>query len=141
MRVRNESQAVIVRKKGDAMEFLLLKRRYPAEAGKIQTRLVKGGIEPGETPEEAVKREIKEEVGLAGVKIIRKLGGYEYEVGNIHHKVNSFLVEADKNEVASAVSLDEGEAVIDEVFWVSGEQAIEFLTFPEEQNLIRLAIS
>jgi 8-oxo-dGTP pyrophosphatase MutT (NUDIX family) len=141
MRIRNESQAVIVRKKDDAMEFLLLKRRYPAEAGKIQTRLVKGGIEPGETPEETVKREIKEEVGLAGVKIIRKLGGYEYEVGNIHHKVNSFLVEADKNEVASAVSLDEGEAVIDEVFWVSGEQAIELLAFPEEQNLIRLAIS
>ncbi len=141
MRVRNESQAVIFRKKGDAMEFLLLKRRYPAEGGKMQIRLVKGGIEPGETPEETVKREIKEEVGLAGVKIIRQLGGYEYEVGNIHHKVNSFLIEVDKNAVASAVSLDEGEAVIEEVIWVSGEQAIKLLTFPEETNLIRLAIS
>ncbi len=140
MRIRNESQAAIIRKNGDAIEFLLLRRRYPADVGKVQMRLVKGGIETGETPEETIKREINEEVGLVNVKIVRKLGGYEYEVDDIHHNVSSFLVEAPKDEVARAVSLDEGEAVIDEVVWVSGERAIELLTFPEEQNLIRLAV-
>lgn len=39
---------------------------------------VKGGIERGETEEEAVRREIAEEAGLDKIKIIGKLKGYNH---------------------------------------------------------------
>lgn len=139
MKIRDEAQAVIVRKNEDITEFLLLKRRYTDGEKLVQMRLVKGGIELGETPEEAAKREIQEEVGLKNTKVVRKLGNYEYEVDEILHRVSAFLVEADPNETARPVSLDEGNAVIDEVVWVGLDKATELLTFPEEQKIIRLA--
>lgn len=139
MKIREEAQAIITRKNGNAIEFLLLKRRYTKGEKLVQMRLVKGGIKPGETPEEAAKREIKEETGLNDVSIIEKLGGYEYEVDEILHRVSAFLVELNNNEVAQATTFDEGDAVIDDVIWVSKEEVIKLLTFPEEQEMIRLA--
>jgi len=139
MKIREETQAIITRKNGNAIEFLLLKRRYTKGEKLVQIRLVKGGIELGETPEEAAKREIKEEIGLSNVRVARKLGGYEYEVDEILHKVTAFLVESNSNEAAQATTFDEGDAVIDDVIWVSKEEAIKLLTFPEEQEIIRLA--
>jgi 8-oxo-dGTP pyrophosphatase MutT (NUDIX family) len=140
MKIRNESQAVIMRKKGDTTEFLLLKRHFTVGEKLVQMRLVKGGIEVGETAEGAAKREIMEETGLRNVKIVRPLGGYEYEVDGVLHRVNSFLVEADINEIARPVSENEGDAVIDEVLWADKDKAIELLTFPNEQNVVRLGV-
>lgn len=54
----------------DLDQILLLKRRDTP----VWT-LVGGGIEPGESPEETVTREVEEETGLR-VKIVRKVANY-----------------------------------------------------------------
>lgn len=54
--------------------ILLIKRRTPVFKG--YWALPGGKIDEGETPEEAVVREIKEETGLT-VKIVEKIGEYD----------------------------------------------------------------
>ncbi len=59
----------------------------------------KGHIEEGEDQVEALEREIKEEIGLEEVKVIKELGEREYianEPGKeaVRRKVTDFLVEA-----------------------------------------------
>jgi len=39
-----------------------------------------GSIRAGETPEEAAIREAREETGLEGLSIVRKLGEFEYDI-------------------------------------------------------------
>lgn len=44
--------------------------------------LPKGHIDPGESTEEAARREVKEETGIADLNLIRTLGTYErYKIG------------------------------------------------------------
>lgn len=138
MRDRNEAQAVIVRGEGDTREFLIIRRRF--DNGIVQMRLVKGGIEKDEKPEEAVLREIKEEVGLEKTKVIRELGYYDYSVDDVRHCVTSFLVEATNEEEAGTPSLNEGDATIEEAIWASAERALELVTFDNEKGVIRKAL-
>ncbi len=138
MRDRNEAQAVIVRGKGDARAFLIIRRR--GENGIVQMRLVKGGIDAGEKPEEAVLREVQEEVGLTKTKVTVELGYYDYTVDDIRHCVTSFLVEASGGEEAGTPSLDEGDATIEEAIWVSAERALELVTFDNEKRMMQKAI-
>jgi 8-oxo-dGTP pyrophosphatase MutT (NUDIX family) len=49
---------------------LLVFRQRPVSAG---TEIPKGGIEPGETPREAVLRETREETGLSELAVVEKL--------------------------------------------------------------------
>lgn len=60
----------------DKSKFLVIKRKEGIHAGKWA--FPGGMVEKGETAEEALKREIKEEVGLDITKIIRKISEYEY---------------------------------------------------------------
>ncbi len=55
--------------------ILLIHRNVP---GRVQWELPGGKVENGETIEEAAKREMKEELGVA-VTIIRKLGEKNFE--------------------------------------------------------------
>lgn len=66
--MKNASLGIILNKKKD--EVLLVKRKdVPVWV------LPGGGIDPGETPEEALKREIHEETGLQ-INILRKLAEF-----------------------------------------------------------------
>lgn len=65
--------------------------------------LSKGGVEEGESAEEATIREIKEEIGL-DIKIVAKLGENEYVAkhpvqGRILKKVSYFLAESEYKEI------------------------------------------
>ena len=50
-----------------------------------------GGIEEGQTPEEAARVEIREETGYKNVKIIKKLNGLTKNVKMIMMKMTRYL--------------------------------------------------
>jgi|TARA_Y100000310_G_C20624140_1_gene784932 8-oxo-dGTP pyrophosphatase MutT (NUDIX family) len=76
--------------------FLILKRQRDWEGWEF----VKGGMEPGESEEDAVKREILEETGLQKFKILKKMEGITKEFKGTEGKLNVhavYLVEASMN--------------------------------------------
>lgn len=85
-----------------------------------------GTIDPGEPPEAAAVREASEETGLAGVRIVRKLGETDYDVrpdrDEIHHRhVYQLTVDADTPERWDSVEqtpADGGPSVRFECFWI-----------------------
>ena len=66
--MRNRSVVFVVRNK----KILVERLNYPSEGKDDFYSIPGGGIEDGETPEQAAIRELKEECGLDG-KIVRKL--------------------------------------------------------------------
>ncbi len=85
--------------------------------------LSKGHVEKGETPKEAVVREMKKEMSLE-VKILDKVDSNEYiasdpEKGKIRKQVNYFLAEA-KNP--SDLKLEPDKGGLDDVKWFSSDE-------------------
>lgn len=58
---QHKSYAYVTRRTGDAEELLVFRERAAPDLG---TQVPKGGIEGGETPATAVRRELREEAGL-----------------------------------------------------------------------------
>ncbi|MEU8779911.1 NUDIX domain-containing protein [Streptomyces sp. NPDC048606] len=59
---------------------LLVFRHVDHSYEEVGIQVPAGGIRPGETPEAAVLREAREETGLPGFGIVRKLGETEYDI-------------------------------------------------------------
>lgn len=57
-----------------------------------------GKIEPGETPEEALKREIREEL-TAEIRVGERLGVIEYDYPAFHLSMDCFLCEVTKGQL------------------------------------------
>lgn len=89
----------------------------------------KGHIEPGETPEEAARREMHEEAGVDG-ECVASLGSKRFSgpSGPIHvaYFLMRYLGEVEPDEMR-------------ETMWCSFEKARDQLTFKESQELLRLA--
>jgi 8-oxo-dGTP pyrophosphatase MutT (NUDIX family) len=135
-KIRKTAQAVIYNKFDGEAKFLLLKRqdKYSKES---LFRLVKGGIEESETPEQTIIREIQEETGLTKVQIIKEIGGHSYKAQGEVQEVKAFLVlNTEKEETKIDSSLEEG-FVIEEIIWLRGEDAVSKLTFEEEKGYIK----
>lgn len=100
----------------------------------------KGGIEKGETMQETVKREIKEETGLKIIKIKKyKLSGvYKYKKqledrkGINGQTYNLFLAEVKKGKI----KVDKKEHSFGR--WVNFNTAIKKLTWPNQKKCLRL---
>jgi 8-oxo-dGTP pyrophosphatase MutT (NUDIX family) len=76
--------------------FLILKRKRNWTGWEF----VKGGIEAGETEEQAVIREIKEETGLQKYKILKRIEGVDKKFIGVGNKLNVhsvYLIEASMN--------------------------------------------
>ena len=88
-----------------------------------------GKMEPGETPEEALVREIREELS-AGIRIDRLLHTVEYDYPRFHLTLHCFLCSL----VTDSLHLNEHEAAR----WLHGDTLRSVSWLPADEELIPL---
>jgi ADP-ribose pyrophosphatase YjhB (NUDIX family) len=130
MQVRNEVQGVIFDQK-DGRLVLLVQKKDRRTTG-LRWRLLKGGVNEGETEVEALRREIFEETGLKNIRIMDQVHKYEFIFNDIRHTVSSFLVKADSRE---PVRLQESELA--GYFWTQPVNAHRLLYWRNEKEAVR----
>jgi len=100
----------------------------------------KGGVEPGERPEEAARREIEEEVGLVGLSLVAPLGEteHEYRADGQHcrKRVDWFLFLAPPGAEPAANAREHAL----EAAWFDARTALSLLTHQNQRNLLRRAM-
>ena len=125
----------MVRHSGGSVQVLLGEQRDRL-SGEPNTRLPKGVVEPGETPEGAALREVQEETGLAG-RIVAPLGTVDYTYrergAEVAKQVHFFLMEL----AGETAGPRDGELA--SVYWCPIEAAAERLSFETERRVVRLA--
>jgi 8-oxo-dGTP pyrophosphatase MutT (NUDIX family) len=101
--------------------------------GRLEWVLPKGHVEPGETPEQAAVREVREETGL-DARVVSMLGPIEYwfVAGDrrVHKTVHHFLLEA----TGGLLGTDELE--VSEVAWVPLDELATRLRYASERRLL-----
>ncbi len=116
----------------DGPRLLVLRRPSRAEF-----RLPKGHIDPGETPTKAALREVGEESGIWGLRILADLGTQLVEFNyQDHHYLRTeryFLMTCSPD-----VTREPAEEQF-EPHWVTWEQALELLSFEGEKEWVRRA--
>ncbi len=138
MRERRELSAggVVYRRDAEATEVALIR------TGK-RWGLPKGHVEPGEGIQEAACREVLEETGLEG-EVVGKLGDISYrytykkaggELVRVFKRVHFYLLRWSRGEVRGH------DYEVDEARWFGLEEALEKLTYPTEQKMIRHALA
>lgn len=125
----------MVRHSGGSVQVLLGEQRDRL-SGEHNTRLPKGIVEPGETPEGAALREVEEETGLVG-RVVAPLGTIDYtyqEQGvEVAKQVHFFLMELTGAEPGPR----DGELA--RVYWCPIEAAAERLSFETERRMVQLS--
>lgn len=102
--------------------------------------LSKGGVEEGESLEEAAVREIKEEIGI-DIDVEQKLGEIEYmayhpEKGKIRKQLNIFLGKAQYGEL----QLEKGTGGLDKAQWFPIDEIVDLTIYDDILPLIAKAI-
>ncbi len=127
--------ALIYAKKGDELYFALVHDIFG------YWTLSKGGVEAGETVEQAAVREIKEEVNL-DISIKEKIGESEYiashpEKGKIRKKVTFFLAESQ----FVPVTLENHSGGLDDVRWFSIAEVASLKMYDDVTGYMAQAIT
>lgn len=128
--IRHEVQAVIFDETEDTKKVLILKKVDYSER-RYRWRLLKGGVNDGETETEGLQREILEETGLRNIKIISKVHAYEFFFKRIKHMVSSYLVKADSRE---PIKLQKEEVA--GYVWTTKEKALQMLHWTNEKEAL-----
>ncbi len=128
---------IVFRRAGNQIEVALAEERDRL-SGADNTRLAKGHVEPGETPEETAIREVREEIGVAA-EIVAPLGTVNYTYVEdgiaVAKEVHFFLM-----EIASGKPFPlDGE--MERMYWCPIEHASARLTFETERRIAERARS
>ena len=128
--IRDEVQAVLFDK--DHGHMVLLVQKRDMRLRRFRWRLLKGGINRGEAKVDALRREILEETGMKGIKILQQIHDYQFVFKETLHRVSSFLVEADSRE---PIRLQESE--LSDYMWTDPESAATLLYWSNEREALR----
>ncbi len=131
MQIRREAQAVLYDVVENIVKVLLVKK-IDLKKYMYRWRLLKGGLEQNESEEQALAREIREEVGLKNFSIGKKVYEYEFTFQNILHRVWTFVVKGDSKE-KMVLQTDE----IADSAWISVEQAKKILFWENEKEALK----
>ena len=129
MRLPLQVEAMIFRRNGSKVEYLLLKR-LPERNGFWQP--VTGGVEEGETREEALRREIREETGIKSmITVLEDIYYFEFSDPD-HNQEYVYGVEVSPSE---AIMLDPKEH--SEHRWCSYQAALRLLHWKENKEALK----
>jgi len=107
-----------------------------------EVRLPKGHIDPGESPQDAAKREVAEESGYGHTEILADLGRHrsEFTRANTHNVRDEhyFLMRLTSDERGDPEPMHEEEALF-RPRWLPLMEAELALTYPSEQEFARRA--
>jgi 8-oxo-dGTP pyrophosphatase MutT (NUDIX family) len=125
---------VIYRREGDGIEVVLASRR--TRRGDLAWGLAKGGIEEGETVEDAAVREVREETGLEA-EIEADLGDtkyfYVWDDVRIRKTVHFFLMRHAGGDT------DDRDDEMEEVRWFPLERALKRAAYRGERDVLQRA--
>jgi len=126
---------VVFRRVGESVE-VLLGEQCDRLTGEHNTRLPKGKLAPGETPEQAALREVREETGLSA-RLTAPLGSvaYAYREGDarVEKRVHFFLMELAEGDPR------EPDGELERVYWCPIARTAERLSFETEREVLERA--
>ena len=131
MMVRREVQAVIF-DDVDSQKKVLILKKTDYSARRYRWRLLKGGLNDGESEKAGLQREILEETGLERIQILEKILAYDFFFKNVRHAVSSYLVKADSKE---PIKLQKSEVA--DCLWTTKEEALKMLHWDNEIEALR----
>jgi 8-oxo-dGTP pyrophosphatase MutT (NUDIX family) len=127
---RNCIQGLIVNSENTKV---LLIKKFDNALKKYYWRLPKGTIEKGENEIIALRREMREELGLKNLRIVSKICKYKFKFKQEIVNVSVFLIRVPKK---IKIILEKKEK-IEKSAWFDFKSVIGKLKWPEERNAIR----
>lgn len=117
--------------------FLVMKRKRNWEGWEF----VKGGIEPGETEEQAVKREIKEETQLQKYTIIKKIEGLKKEFIGMENRLNVHSIYLVESSMNIPIHIQKGpDAEHSTYLWCDKASTLSKLTWDSDKKILGVAL-